>query len=384
MIAITEYRLNDLKRKAQAATPGEWTHYRAPLRQGAKVIVNEVQVAGVEPVVRWSGFDGMSKEPAKVAADAAYIAAANPAVILALVDLVQRALVPQVVLDVDALANEIRRVDGNHLMGAGALAEALMPFISHHALRSQSQDSVQEKAAECRSPEAPSPFMIMCKKFRHSPKTHSVPACLSNCPCDQVASPAVAAAAARWEAFRKAVVEEDDVFLDLMMDALANEHKLTAEQWDAAIDAAIALHSNSQVALPGRVFANDGSQPEDDAHLQCPACAGSGHVEDLTAAARDVLVERGRQQKVEGWTPEHDDANAPMAMALAGASYVLSAAGRGSLNGCPSILWPWSKQWWKPTSPRHDLVKAGALIQAEIERLDRAALGQRAEEGDKA
>lgn len=34
-------------------------------------------------------------------------------------------------LDVDALAQEIRRVDGNHRMGAGALAEALVKFLSH-------------------------------------------------------------------------------------------------------------------------------------------------------------------------------------------------------------------------------------------------------------
>lgn len=33
-------------------------------------------------------------------------------------------------IDIDALANEIRRVDGNHDKGAGALAEALMPFLT--------------------------------------------------------------------------------------------------------------------------------------------------------------------------------------------------------------------------------------------------------------
>jgi len=32
-------------------------------------------------------------------------------------------------LTIDALAQEIRRVDGNHSLGAGALAEALMPFL---------------------------------------------------------------------------------------------------------------------------------------------------------------------------------------------------------------------------------------------------------------
>lgn len=33
-------------------------------------------------------------------------------------------------LDVDTLANEIRRLDGSHSLGAGALAEALLPFLA--------------------------------------------------------------------------------------------------------------------------------------------------------------------------------------------------------------------------------------------------------------
>ncbi|MEB3421767.1 hypothetical protein VK682_24660 [Salipiger manganoxidans] len=45
-------------------------------------------------------------------------------------------------------------------------------------------------------------------------------------------------------------------------------------------------------------------------------------------------------------------------------------------------LWPWDRKWWKPTTPRRDLVKAGALIVAEIERLDRAALRAAQEGGD--
>ena len=209
------------------------------------------------------------------------------------------------------------------------------------------------------------------------------PACPSNCSCNQTVSPAVAAAAARWEAFRKAVVEEDDVFLDLMMDALANEHKLTAEQWDAAIDVAIALHTKGQEALPGRVFANDGSQPEDDAHLQCPACAGSGHIEDLTAAARDVLAERRRQRLAEGWTALHDDQHSAGELALAAAFYAANAF--ASSNSSVVLYgWPWHPTWYKKTTPRRDLEKAGALIQAEIERLDRAALCQPVQEGGKA
>lgn len=37
---------------------------------------------------------------------------------------------PAQAVDVDSLAQEIRRVDGMHMLGAGALAEALMPFIT--------------------------------------------------------------------------------------------------------------------------------------------------------------------------------------------------------------------------------------------------------------
>ena len=34
-------------------------------------------------------------------------------------------------------------------------------------------------------------------------------------------------------------------------------------------------------------------------------------------------------------------------------------------------LWPWAAEWWKPKDCRRNLVRAGALILAEIERLDR-------------
>ncbi|AFQ48272.1 hypothetical protein [Burkholderia cepacia] len=38
--------------------------------------------------------------------------------------------------------------------------------------------------------------------------------------------------------------------------------------------------------------------------------------------------------------------------------------------------WPktWEPSWSKPTTPRRNLVKAGALILAELERLDRVAV----------
>ena len=86
-----------------------------------------------------------------------------------------------------------------------------------------------------------------------------------------------------------------------------------------------------------------------------------------------IATERKRQIEQEGWTLEHDDSNTNAEMAIAAACYALNAAGwkTEALRGC----WPigWAASWFKPTGPRRDLVKAGALIAAEIDRLDRLA-----------
>lgn len=104
--------------------------------------------------------------------------------------------------------------------------------------------------------------------------------------------------------------------------------------------------------------------------VSAPADAGEAR---LTDAARDMLAERRRQVEAEGWTPEHDDQYQHGAIALAAACYAANAGGIAWADPLPSF-WPWMHNWWKPTTPRRDLVKAGALILAELERLDRAAL----------
>ena len=86
----------------------------------------------------------------------------------------------------------------------------------------------------------------------------------------------------------------------------------------------------------------------------------------------DVLQERRRQVAEEGWTAEHDDQHDKSEIALAGACYAFNAAGLATLA---NDWWPWSMQWFKPKDRRRDLVKAAALLLAEIERLDRAAGG---------
>lgn len=101
-----------------------------------------------------------------------------------------------------------------------------------------------------------------------------------------------------------------------------------------------------------------------------------------TLAVKDVLEERLRQVSAEGWTPEHDDAHKGGQLAIAAACYAINAAtliqrGTDALRKdykslSPGSCWPWDYKWWKPTNERRDLVKAAALILAEIERIDRA------------
>lgn len=109
--------------------------------------------------------------------------------------------------------------------------------------------------------------------------------------------------------------------------------------------------------------------------------------DDQSKAALDVLNERIRQQDEEGWSPEHDDQHGRGEMALAALCYTMNSAtyARMRADGIDEAqitqaassapiptTWPWDRQWWKPVDQRRNLVKAAALIIAEIERLDRA------------
>jgi len=87
------------------------------------------------------------------------------------------------------------------------------------------------------------------------------------------------------------------------------------------------------------------------------------------AAIEDVITERERQVAIEGWAPAHDDTYRGGELPAAAACYALY--GSVSQDGCPQ-QWPFAAEWWKPGEPRRNMVKAAALLVAEIERLDRA------------
>lgn len=96
----------------------------------------------------------------------------------------------------------------------------------------------------------------------------------------------------------------------------------------------------------------------------------------------EIAKERRRQVAKERWSHKHDDAHFNGELAVAAAAYALD--GRHALMQHPdkrtaSItitgrdLWCWDRKYWKPRGYRENLIRAAALIVAEIERLDRAA-----------
>jgi hypothetical protein len=97
----------------------------------------------------------------------------------------------------------------------------------------------------------------------------------------------------------------------------------------------------------------------------------AAHDVSMRDAALDVLAERSRQISAEGWTPEHDDEHGDGELARAASVYANPHI--WDILGESQVGWPWDASWWRPSTPRQNLVKAGALILAEIERLDRAA-----------
>ncbi len=85
-------------------------------------------------------------------------------------------------------------------------------------------------------------------------------------------------------------------------------------------------------------------------------------------------IARERKDQIEmGYTPEHDDDEYGGRLAVAAACY----ASPPDSNEREAIVnyWPWEASSWKPnnTNRRNELIKAAALIVAEIERLDRIA-----------
>ena len=82
-------------------------------------------------------------------------------------------------------------------------------------------------------------------------------------------------------------------------------------------------------------------------------------------ALHDVAAERQRQQSTKGYSTQQDDTYIGGELAAAAISYIEPMEAES--------YWPadWHDDSFKPSDYRRNLVKAGALILAEIERIDR-------------
>lgn len=91
--------------------------------------------------------------------------------------------------------------------------------------------------------------------------------------------------------------------------------------------------------------------------------------DEMKTGVELIAAERQRQIEKEGWTASHDDDHDDGELALAAACYANPTRG----VSFPPNFWPWAEEWWKPSPGDRvrELVKAGALLAAEIDRLQR-------------
>ena len=79
-----------------------------------------------------------------------------------------------------------------------------------------------------------------------------------------------------------------------------------------------------------------------------------------------------REAQIRKWGDDHDDDHDEDSLTDAAVAYAeRSRFSEQELRDKESGWWPWETQEWKPGSRRRMLVKAGALLAAEIDKLDR-------------
>jgi hypothetical protein len=99
----------------------------------------------------------------------------------------------------------------------------------------------------------------------------------------------------------------------------------------------------------------------------------------MSQGAEMIAKERARQVEQEGWSAAHDAEHTDGGLLSAAVTYAWHVKASHRSDAEPLSIWPWHADWWKPSvDPVRNLVKAGALIAAEIDRLaaGRATEGQ--------
>ena len=84
-----------------------------------------------------------------------------------------------------------------------------------------------------------------------------------------------------------------------------------------------------------------------------------------------ITEERIRQIEKEGWSKEHDAELSDNCLANAAICYAIES-NSNKLNYEKEVVadfWPFDKEWWKPKDRIRNLVRAGALIAAQIDKI---------------
>ena len=88
------------------------------------------------------------------------------------------------------------------------------------------------------------------------------------------------------------------------------------------------------------------------------------------AAGADLIrEERRRQIEQEGYDGMHDRHHTPQVLCRAAIGYAMHEDPSKLVADAAANLWPWAKDFWKPKNHLRNLVRAGALIAAAIDRL---------------
>lgn len=152
--------------------------------------------------------------------------------------------------------------------------------------------------------------------------------------------------------------------------AAANQYDAVAlNDYGTAVQPATVLGLIAEIERHRQIDA-EGCKP--DLNTQPAKLCGTPSATQL--AACDVLAERARQVEAESYIPERDDQYTSGQLADAASTYAWWARSwnlpHAQCTHTPT-MWPWAPETWKPQAQRQMLIKAGALILAEIERLDR-------------
>jgi hypothetical protein len=90
------------------------------------------------------------------------------------------------------------------------------------------------------------------------------------------------------------------------------------------------------------------------------------------SGAEMIFAERIRHLKEEGFFPAHDDQWIHGELAKAALCYLVFTITKSAFfMNVKHEFWPWAPEWWKPDTNIRNLVKAGSLIAAEIDRIKR-------------